>query len=64
MSGNAALNYVGQEMLGAALFLMCDDRGATMKSLEAKGVPCTEIQTQPWGASTTIPLPSGGKIGL
>lgn len=62
--GNPALAYAGHAMLGAALFLMCDDLAARMESLRAKGVDCTPTDTQPWGTSTTIGLPSGGRIGL
>jgi hypothetical protein len=51
-------------MLGAALYLMCDDLLAVVKTLEARGVSCTEIAAAPWGTKTTIRLPSGGEIGL
>jgi catechol 2,3-dioxygenase-like lactoylglutathione lyase family enzyme len=64
VSGNPPLSYAGQEMLGAMLFLMCDDLPVVLKSLEAKGVRCSEIEKRPWGTSTTICLPSGGRIGL
>jgi len=47
-------------MLGAVLYLMCDDLGAFI----AMDVICTEIQETNWGTVTTIPLPSGGSIGL
>ena len=32
--------------------------------LEARNVRCTEIEEAPWGVRTTIPLPSGGEVGL
>jgi len=51
-------------MLGAVLYLMCDDLGAFIATLQAKNVICTEIQETNWGIVTTIPLPSGGSIGL
>ncbi len=51
-------------MLGAVLFLMCNDLPSVIKSLEVKRVACTEIQKQPWGDSTTVQLPSGSRIGL
>jgi hypothetical protein len=51
-------------MLGAVLYLMCDDLRPEMASLKRKPVQCTEIQEAPWGISTTIPLPSGRAIGL
>lgn len=64
LSGNAPLVYAGHEMLGAVLFLMSNDLPSVIKSLEAKGVSCTQIEKQPWGTSTTIRLPSGGRVGL
>src|SRR5262249_47454157 len=51
-------------MIGAELYLMCDNLTAEVKALAAKGVRCTEIETAPWGMKTTIRLPSGGEIGL
>lgn len=56
--------HAGHHLLGAVLYLMCDDLSSTMKSLEAKGVQCTAVDKAPWGLKTTIPLPSGGEIGL
>ena len=52
------------EVIGAALYLMCDDLDSTMKSLESKDVLCSEINEAPWGIVTTFRLPSGGEIGL
>ena len=43
---------------------MCDDVRAFVKSLEAKKVRCSAIEEAPWGLATSIPLPSGGEIGL
>lgn len=54
----------GHKLLGAVLYLMCDDLDALIASLEAKKVRCSEIDTAGWGRATTIPLPSGGRIGL
>jgi hypothetical protein len=64
--GNGAFTqtHANHQMLGAALYLMCDDLQATIGSLAAKGVTCSEVDTAPWGRKTTIPLPSGGEIGL
>jgi len=56
--------HAGQQLLGAVLYLMCDDLKAEITSLRAKHVECTEIQEAPWGSSTTVPLPSGRAIGL
>jgi hypothetical protein len=56
--------HAGGEMLGAELYLMCDDVRATVKALEAKRVTCAPLATEPWGIRTSIPLPGGGRIGL
>jgi hypothetical protein len=52
------------DLLGAVLYLMCDDVKEQVKSLEAKRVTCSAIQEAPWGMFTTLRLPSGGEIGL
>lgn len=52
------------EVVGASLYLMCDDLGSTMKLLESKNVLCSEVNEAPWGIVTTFRLPSGGEIGL
>ena len=51
-------------MIGAELYLMCDDVRATVKALEARRVECAALTEEPWGTRTSIPLPSGGRIGL
>jgi hypothetical protein len=43
---------------------MCDDLHAYVKLLETKNIKCTPIDEEPWGSKTTIPLPSGGEVGL
>ena len=43
---------------------MCDDLEATIKKLAMKRVTCTPVSKEPWGLRTTIPLPSGGEVGL
>jgi catechol 2,3-dioxygenase-like lactoylglutathione lyase family enzyme len=57
-------SHAGHKLLGAVLYLMCDDLEAFMAELKAKKGQCTEVQTADWGTSTTIPLPSGASIGL
>ena len=57
-------SHGGQQLLGAVLYLMCDDLDALMASLKAKKVQCSDVEKAPWGSVTTIPLPSGGRIGL
>jgi catechol 2,3-dioxygenase-like lactoylglutathione lyase family enzyme len=56
--------HAGQKLLGAVLYLMCDDLEATVAKLRKKKVKCTKVQKADWGISTTIPLPSGAGIGL
>jgi len=51
-------------MLGALLYLMCDDLGSVIGSLKSKGVACANPVEAEWGTSTSIRLPSGGEIGL
>jgi hypothetical protein len=51
-------------VVGAALYLLCDDLKSTMRSLKAKKASFTPVQEAPWGIVTSIPLPSGAKIGL
>jgi len=62
--GGSSQRHTGHELLGGALYLMCDDLAAFVTSLQAKNVQCSEVQQAPWGLSTAIPLPSGAAIGL
>ena len=52
------------QVVGASLYLMCDDLDSTMKSLESRNVLCSEVNEAPWGIVTTFRLPGGGEIGL
>ena len=49
---------------GADFYLMCDDLAAQVAALRSKGIACAEIDQAPWGAKTTVKLPSGGSLGL
>ncbi len=62
--GEFSQRHAGHDLLGAVLYLMCDDLDALIASLKARNVHCTEVQTANWGVTTTIPLPSGSAIGL
>ena len=62
--GEFVQSHADHSMLGAVVYLMCDDLLETIGTLEAKGVSCTEVSQAPWGMKTTIRLPSGGEIGL
>jgi len=64
MGDNPPLTYAAHEMLSGVLFLMCNDLPSVIKSLEAKGISCTEIEEQSWGTCTTVCLPSGSRIGV
>lgn len=46
------------------LYLMCDDLGAEMERLRAKGVECGPVAEARWGSITKMRLPGGGEIGL
>jgi len=54
----------GQSLLGAVIYLLCDDLDAEIKRLSAKKVKCSPVKTERWGITTTIRLPSGGGLGL
>jgi catechol 2,3-dioxygenase-like lactoylglutathione lyase family enzyme len=64
LDGEFSQKHAGHDLLGAVLYLMCDDLDAMMASLKTKNVQCTAIQAANWGRATAIPLPSGGQIGL
>jgi hypothetical protein len=64
LEGGFSQNHAGHKLLGAVLYLMCDDLEAQIASRKAKNIRCSEIETAGWGRVTTIPLPSGGRIGL
>ncbi len=54
----------GRDLLGAVLYFMCDDLKGTMQQLASRLVACTPVSRERWGIRTTIPLPSGGEVGL
>jgi catechol 2,3-dioxygenase-like lactoylglutathione lyase family enzyme len=63
-SENFVQRHAEHELLGAVLYLMCDDLASSTKALKQKGVTTTEVEKADWGIKTTIRLPSGGEIGL
>jgi hypothetical protein len=63
-NGEFVQMHAEHPLLGAVLYLMCDDLPKTMRSLDEKKVPCTEVLEAEWGITTTVKLPSGGSIGL
>jgi catechol 2,3-dioxygenase-like lactoylglutathione lyase family enzyme len=54
----------GRSMLGAVVYLMCDDLQGEIKRLKAQKVTCSPVETEQWGIKTTFRLPSGGELGL
>ena len=63
-SGDFVQLHADQHLLGAVLYLMCDDLQSTTRFLRDRKVECGEVVEAAWGLSTTVPLPSGGRIGL
>ena len=62
--GTFAQQHAGKKMLGAVVYLMCDDVAAEVERLAELGVRCTDIEMANWGLATSIPMPGGGSIGL
>ena len=62
--GTFAHQHAGKRMMGAVVYLMCDDVVAEVARLAERGVECTEIEVANWGLATSIPMPGGGAIGL
>src|SRR5437867_2001693 len=58
------ITHGGRKLLGAVLYLMCDDLNAYLKKLEAAQVDYSPIEEAPWGIKTSFRLPSGGELGL
>ena len=62
--GGFSQAHAGRAMMGAIVYLMCDDLPAFIRSLTAKGVAFSPVEHAPWGESTSFPLPSGAHIGV
>ncbi len=58
----AAVHPAGEA--STELYLMCDDLEAELRTLESKGVRCSQRVEASWGPSATLTLPGGGEIGL
>jgi catechol 2,3-dioxygenase-like lactoylglutathione lyase family enzyme len=52
------------EAAGSELYFMCDDLAAEMRTLDEKGVRCSEVEEARWGSVTKVRLPGGGEVGL
>jgi hypothetical protein len=64
VDGDNLQTHGERQLLRSVLYLMCDDLDELVASLATKNVACSTISEAPWGRKTTIPLPSGGEIGL
>ncbi len=58
------MSHAGRDLLGAVLYLMCDDVQATVQELQTRGAICAPVEPAPWGRYTTIAMPSGACVGL
>ena len=56
--------HAGHRLLGAVLYLMCDDLEATLSDLKSKHVQVSDVSEQRWGMLASLILPGGGKIGI
>lgn len=61
---NFVQRHAERELLGAILYLMCDDLGTAISTLCDRGAPIGSVGQAEWGSFTTVTLPSGGAIGL
>jgi len=64
LEGESLKEGSGQPLMGAVLYLMCDDLNAFVAAMKAKKVECASVEAAPWGITTTVALPSGGRIGV
>jgi hypothetical protein len=62
--GDFAQRHAEEDLIGCVLYLMCDDVAAERARLAALGIECSPPLEAGWGVATTIPLPSGGRIGM
>jgi hypothetical protein len=62
--GGFTQRHAGTRMIGALVYLMCDDVKTTVAELEARHVRCEALEPEAWGIRTAITLPSGGQLGL
>ena len=57
--------HAGHQLLGAVLYLMCDDIEATVKELKAKGVEFLQpIKTEVFGLLTSMRIPGAGELHI
>ena len=46
------------------LYLMCDDLSSEMRTLDAKGVQFSAVESARWGSSTRFRIPGGAEVGM
>jgi hypothetical protein len=63
-NGTFVQSHAEHQLLGAVLYLMCDNLPSLIQSLESRHLNCSPMVEAEWGTTTTIRLPSGGEIGL
>jgi hypothetical protein len=56
--------HPGEENDVHEFYLMADDLGRLMKTLQARGIACSAPRTMSWGVLTQVTLPGGGKLGV
>ncbi len=61
---NFVQKHADHQLMGAILYLMCDDLDTTMKSLAQRQVIFSPVEKAEWGSFTILRLPSGGELGL
>jgi catechol 2,3-dioxygenase-like lactoylglutathione lyase family enzyme len=62
--GSFAQKHGDHALLGALVYLMCDDVRETVAMLKGRKIACGDLEQESWGITTTVRLPSGGEIGL
>jgi len=62
--GEPGVAHADESLAACVVYLMCRDLKAEIAALAQKGVTCGPVQEAGWGVVTTIPLPSGARLGL
>ena len=56
--------HPGDENEVHELYLLTDDLGRLMKTLNERGIVCSAPRTMSWGVLTQVALPGGGRLGV
>lgn len=46
------------------LYLLCDDVEAFVAAMSGRGLACSAVRRERWGAVTQLTLPGGGALGV